>query len=134
MDDMVTKRQVELIIKETISDRLKSIEDSMKDIAEIKRVLLGDGIYTKVGMKEQHDQMYHAFASYQDDQVPFRVKELWESYQAKKNSKLDEKIDKIVEAYTSAKWTARFFGVTTFAAFVSLIIGIAACLKIFGVI
>lgn len=134
MDTVITKKEVENIIKETISDRLMSIEESMKDITEIKRVLLGDGIYAKTGLKEQHDQMYHAFANYQDDNVPSRVRELWEYHVAKKNSKLDEKIEKIVEAYTSAKWTTRFFGVTTVAAFLSLILVIGACLKLFGII
>lgn len=131
---VLTEKDVEIIITDTIGDRLKSIEESMKDISEIKRVLLGDGVYSKTGLKEQHDQMYRAFSNYQDDEVSSRVKILWDRYQIRKNSKLDDKIDEIIETYTSAKWTSRKMGITTFTALLSLILAIGALLKLFGII
>lgn len=130
-ETVITRKMVESIIEETIGGRLARIEDSMKDVSEIKRALLGDGTYTKIGMKDQHDEMYRAYFTYKEDLFPLRLNELWESYQNKKKNKLDEKVDEVVSVYGNLKWNLRLFGVTSVLA---LIIALGSILKLFEVI
>ena len=136
MDTVITKKEVEAIIEEVIGTRLTSIEDSMKDVSEIKRALLGDGIYTKVGMKEQHDEMYRAYFTYKEDLFPVRLNELWENYQNKKKNKLDEKVDEVVTVYSNMKWSLKLLGITSIMATITSIFSIItagyAVLKLFG--
>lgn len=123
------KEEIERIIQERLDPRLRSIEQGMSDIADIRRVLLGDGKYSKEGLKHQHDLMFDSYRDYKRENYPQKMDTLWRTHENYTDNGFYEKIKTIIELYTSIRLMMGIFGVTSI---LSLILSSLSLLKFFG--
>lgn len=109
---ILTVDDVMNLIEDSINKQLADIRNSLRDITEIKNVLLGDGRYYKEGLKQQHD-------------------ELWSNYVRLVNNRTFERMEEIINVYQSIKTSLRIFGVTSVLA---LVVSTLNILKLFNLI
>lgn len=109
MDKYLTPKQVQDLINDTIGERLGGIELQLKTIRD---VLLGDGMYSKIGVKQQHDEM-------------------WRTHQKMMDGELYTRLEEIVKLYGNLSFIITALGITSIS---GLVVSVFSVLKFFGVI
>lgn len=109
MDEYLTPKQVQDLINDTIGERLGGIELQLKTIRD---VLLGDGMYSKIGVKQQHDEM-------------------WRTHQKMLDGGLYSRLEEIAKLYGNLSFIITALGITSIS---GLVVSVFSVLKFFGVI
>lgn len=105
----LTPKQVQDLINDTIGERLGGIELQLKTIRD---VLLGDGMYSKSGVKQQHDEM-------------------WRTHTKMVDGNLYQRIEDVVQLYKNIRFIITVLGITSIG---GLFMSIISVLKFFEMI